>query len=97
MRRHHRRHRSLNRRDRFTLLFEHVPAPFVIAPCAAATGYENMMSTRTTAGDAMTAEEALLNILKLVEGSDEVEDLHALQILLQSIKTLAEKGLGRSE
>jgi hypothetical protein len=34
-------------------------------------------------------EEALRNILKLVEGS-------ALQILLQSIKTLAEKGLGRS-
>jgi hypothetical protein len=41
-------------------------------------------------------EEALRNILKLVEGSDEVEDAHALQILLQSIKTLAEKGLGRS-
>jgi hypothetical protein len=45
---------------------------------------------------AMTPEEALRNILKLVEGSDEVEDTHALQILLQSIKTLAEKGLGRS-
>jgi hypothetical protein len=44
----------------------------------------------------MTPEEALRNILKLVEGSDEVEDAHALQILLQSIKTLAEKGLGRS-
>jgi hypothetical protein len=45
----------------------------------------------------MTPEEALLNILKLVEGSDELEDAHdALQILLQSIKTLAEKGLGRS-
>ena len=41
-------------------------------------------------------EEALRNILKLVEGSDEVEDAHALQILLQSIKTSAEKGLGRS-
>jgi hypothetical protein len=39
---------------------------------------------------------ALLNILKLVEGSDELEDAHAMQILLQSIKTLAEKGLGRS-
>ena len=45
----------------------------------------------------MTPEEALLNILKLAEGSDEVEDTHALQILLQSIKTLAEKGLGRSK
>jgi hypothetical protein len=47
-------------------------------------------------GDGMTPEEALRNILKLVEGSDELEDVHALQILLQSIKTLAEKGLGRS-
>jgi hypothetical protein len=41
----------------------------------------------------MPPEEALRNILMLVEGSDELED--ALQILLQSIKTLAEKGLGR--
>jgi hypothetical protein len=60
--------------------------------------YENIMSSRTTARcHAMTPEEALRNILKLVEGSDEVEDSRALQILLQSIKTLAEKGLGRSE
>jgi hypothetical protein len=44
----------------------------------------------------MTPEEALRSILKLAEASDEVEDAHALQILLQSIKTLAEKGLGRS-
>jgi hypothetical protein len=43
----------------------------------------------------MTPEEALRNILTLVDG--EMEDVHALQILLQSIKTLAEKGLGRSE
>jgi hypothetical protein len=42
----------------------------------------------------MTPEEALRNILKLVEGSDELEDAHTLQILLRSIKTLAEKGLG---
>jgi len=41
----------------------------------------------------MTPEEALRNILSLVDGSDEVEDVHALQILLQSIRTLAEKGL----
>jgi hypothetical protein len=55
------------------------------------------MSSRTTARcDAMTPEEALLNILKLVEGSDELEDTHAMEVLLQSIKTLAEKGLGRS-
>jgi hypothetical protein len=47
-------------------------------------------------GDAMTPEEALSNIFKLVKGSDEVEDANALQIILQSIKTLAEKGLGRS-
>ena len=45
----------------------------------------------------MTPEEALLNILTLVDGSDEVEDVHALQILLQSIRTLAEKGLERSK
>jgi hypothetical protein len=45
----------------------------------------------------MTPAEALLNILSLVDGSDEVEDAHALQILLQSIRTLAEKGLGRSK
>jgi hypothetical protein len=45
----------------------------------------------------MTPEEALLNILKLVEGSDEVEDVHALRILLQIIKISAEKGLGRDE
>ena len=37
------------------------------------------------------------NILSLVDGSDEMEDVHALQIRLQSIKTLAEKGFGRSE
>jgi hypothetical protein len=43
----------------------------------------------------MTPEEALRNILSLVDGSDEVEDVHALH--LQSIGTLAEKGLGRSE
>jgi hypothetical protein len=42
----------------------------------------------------MTPEEALRNILKLVEGSDELEDTHAMQVLLQSIKTLAEKGWG---
>jgi hypothetical protein len=45
----------------------------------------------------MTPEEALRNILSLVDGSDEMEDVRALQILLQSIKTLAEKGLGRSK
>jgi hypothetical protein len=45
----------------------------------------------------MTPEEALRNILTLVDGSDEMEGVHALQLLLQSIKTLAEKGLGRSE
>jgi hypothetical protein len=48
-------------------------------------------------GNAMTPEEALRNILTLVDGSDEMDEVHALQILLQSIETLAEKGLGRSE
>jgi hypothetical protein len=46
---------------------------------------------------ATTPKEALRNILKLVEESDELEDAHAMQILLQGIKTLAEKGLGRDE
>jgi hypothetical protein len=55
-----------------------------------------MMSRDHNTVNAMTPEEALRSILKLVEGSDELEDAHALQILLQSIKTLAEKGLGRS-
>jgi len=45
----------------------------------------------------MTPEEALRNILSLVDGSDEMEDVHALQILLQNIRTLAEKGLRRAE
>src|SRR5437899_557785 len=35
----------------------------------------------------MTPEEALRSILTLVDGSDEVEDVNALQILLQSIRT----------
>jgi len=92
-----RQHRRLNRHRRFALLFEDAPAPPVIADCATATGYENMMSSRDhTRCDAMTPEEALNNILKLFGGSDELEDAHALQIFLQSIKTLAEKGLGRS-
>jgi hypothetical protein len=43
----------------------------------------------------MTPEEALINILRLVDGSEEVNDEKALQTLLRSIKTLAEKGLGR--
>jgi hypothetical protein len=69
----------------------------VIAACAAATGYANLnLAGAIVWGDAMTPEEALRNILSLVDGSDEVEDVHALQILLQSIRTLAEKGLGRS-
>jgi CRISPR/Cas system CSM-associated protein Csm4 (group 5 of RAMP superfamily) len=45
----------------------------------------------------MTPEEALRNILTLVDGSDEMEDVRSLQILLQSIKMLAEKGLGGSD
>ena len=43
----------------------------------------------------MTPEEALMTILRLIDGSDEVKDEKVLQILLRSIKTLAEKGLGR--
>jgi hypothetical protein len=54
-------------------------------------------AAQATRMDAMTPEEALRNILILIDGSDEMEDVQALQILLQSIKTLAEKGLGRAE
>jgi hypothetical protein len=50
--------------------------------CVDADGHENMMAGQGhSTGDAMTPEEALRNILKLVEGS-EIEDAHALQILL---------------
>jgi hypothetical protein len=59
--------------------------------------YSDIRSVAGYRVEAMTPEEALRNILSLVDGSDEIEDVHALQILLQSIKTLAEKGLGRSE
>jgi hypothetical protein len=45
--------------------------------------------------DAMAPEEALRNILTLVDGSDDIEDVRALHILLTSIRTLAEKGLDR--
>ena len=45
----------------------------------------------------MTSQEALMTILRLIEGSDEVDDVKALQTLIRSIKTLAEKGLGRQE
>jgi hypothetical protein len=44
----------------------------------------------------MTPEEALRSILRLIDGSDDVEDVQVLHILLQTIKTSAEKGLGRS-
>jgi hypothetical protein len=43
----------------------------------------------------MTPEEALRHILTLADGSDEIEDVSSLHLLLVSIRTLAEKGLGR--
>jgi hypothetical protein len=46
-------------------------------------------------GALMTPEEALMTILRLIDGSEEVNDERLLQVLLKSIKTLAEKGLGR--
>jgi hypothetical protein len=45
--------------------------------------------------NAMTPEEALRNILTLADASDDIEDISALHLLLASIRTLAEKGLGR--
>ena len=43
----------------------------------------------------MTPQEALMTILRLIDGSEEVDDARALQALVRSIKTLAAKGLGR--
>lgn len=45
----------------------------------------------------MTPEEALRNILKLVEGSDELEDAHALQILLTEHQDIGREGTGALE
>jgi hypothetical protein len=44
------------------------------------------------------SQKMLIQQLRDLEGNgaDELEDAHALQILLQSIKTLVEKGLGGS-
>jgi hypothetical protein len=44
----------------------------------------------------MHSRANLGDVVTLVDGSDEIEDVHLLQTLLLSIKTLAEKGLGRS-
>lgn len=43
----------------------------------------------------MTPEEALMTILRLIDGSEELKDEKTPPALLRSIKTLAEKGLGR--
>ena len=43
----------------------------------------------------MTPEEALMTILRLIDGAEHVNEERLLQVLLRSIKTLAEKGLGR--
>ena len=43
----------------------------------------------------MTPEEALMTILRLIDGSEEVQEERLLKLLLRSIKTVAEKGLGR--
>ena len=48
----------------------------------------NVRTTRESAArDCPNDIRSLRNILTLVEGSDELEDPHAVQILLQSIKT----------
>ena len=43
----------------------------------------------------MTPEEALMTILRLIDGSEDVNDERLLHVLVRSIKMLAEKGLGR--
>ena len=59
-------------------------------PCIIASVYSLELH-----GELMTPEEALMTILRLIDGSEEVNDERLLQVLLKSIKTLAEKGLGR--
>jgi hypothetical protein len=44
----------------------------------------------------MHSRANLGDVVTLVDRSDEIEDVHLLQTLLLSIKTLPEKGLGRS-
>ena len=39
----------------------------------------------------MTPEEALMTILRLIDGSEEVNDERLLQVLVKSIKTLARR------
>jgi hypothetical protein len=53
------------------------------------------LSIQTGSRIAMTPEEALMTILRLIDGSEEVQEEELLQVLLRSVKTLAEKGLGR--
>ena len=43
----------------------------------------------------MTPEEALMTILRLIDGSEHLKEGRLLQVLLRSIKILAEKGQGR--
>ena len=50
---------------------------------------------RELQGALMRPEEALMTILRLIDGAEEVNEQRLLQVLLRSIKTLAEKGLGR--
>jgi hypothetical protein len=40
----------------------------------------------------MTPEEALRSILRLIDGSDDVEDVQVLHILLQTIKARQRRG-----
>ena len=40
----------------------------------------------------MQPEEALRHIRKLIDGSEDVEDAAALRLLIDSIRTLVEKG-----
>jgi Holliday junction resolvase len=60
-------------------------------------GWAHLRNVASDEGDKMTPEEALKNIQTLIDGTDEMEDLNAYRLLIESIRVLAEKGLGGSE
>lgn len=45
----------------------------------------------------MAPDEALRHIRTLIDGSDYLTDVHSMQVLIDSIRVLVEKGLGRAE
>ena len=54
-------------------------------------GWERLQNFASVEEGKMTPEEALKNIKTLVEGADEMEDLHAYRTLIESISVLCDK------